>query len=71
MQTYRLDFPVLLDEEGTVAEGYGVHQIPTTFLIDCGGNIADTMVGAWNSQAHRTLSRLLSKAQHDARCVPG
>jgi len=69
MQTYRLDFPVLLDEDGTVAEGYGVHQIPTTFLIDCGGKIAHTIVGAWNSEAHHTLSRLLQKAQQDERCV--
>lgn len=45
LEEHHLDFPVLVDEDGRIAERYGVQGVPTSFFIDAGGNIAFTEVG--------------------------
>jgi peroxiredoxin len=41
----RLDFPVLFDENKTVARQYHVFSMPATFLIDRNGMIVDKFFG--------------------------
>ena len=41
----RLDFPILFDENKTVARQYHVFSMPTTFLIDRNGMIVDKFFG--------------------------
>jgi len=41
----KIDFPVILDEEGDWARHYGITGFPTTFIIDADGNIFDIEVG--------------------------
>lgn len=43
-----LRFPVVLDEEGELARGWGVVGVPTTFLVNSAGEIA------WASQGFST-----------------
>ncbi|WP_426450968.1 TlpA family protein disulfide reductase [Paenibacillus sp. S-38] len=38
-ESWKLTFPVLLDKEGTVTEGYNIHSYPTTYVIDKDGVI--------------------------------
>ena len=40
-----LSFPVVIDEEGAVAERFGVSAVPTSFIIDPNANITFTEVG--------------------------
>src|SRR5690606_26286905 len=35
-------YPVLLDEHFRASELYGLHALPTVFLLDADGNVADT-----------------------------
>jgi len=42
---YPIDFPVLLDEDGSVTERWPVRGIPTTFVIDPEGRIAYRAIG--------------------------
>lgn len=56
-------FPVALDPEAKAAKTYRVTSIPTTFIIDRQGKIADKGVGAvdWSSlKAKELLAKLLS-----------
>jgi len=39
------DFPVALDSDGALADRFGVHSLPTTFVIDGDGHIRDVEVG--------------------------
>jgi peroxiredoxin len=43
---YQLNFPILLDSDGSVGEYYGVISIPTTYLIDRDGYIIGGAMGA-------------------------
>jgi peroxiredoxin len=47
-QSQRLTFPILLDENGSVARKYGVQGIPTSFFIDRQGVIQARYTGALN-----------------------
>lgn len=40
-----LSFPVVIDENGTIAERFGVRGVPTSFIIDPKGGIKFTEVG--------------------------
>jgi len=42
----KITFPVAVDEEGVLADHYGVEPIPATFFINSGGKIAGQHVGA-------------------------
>ena len=42
---YGFSFPVLLDQEGTVGQGYQLQGIPTTIFINKEGLIVDRVVG--------------------------
>ena len=40
-----ITFPVLLDQDGKMAQKYGVYAIPTNFLIDRQGIIREILIG--------------------------
>ena len=40
-----LRFPVVVDEDGTIASRFGVRGVPTSFIIDSNSNIKYTEVG--------------------------
>lgn len=42
---YGFNFPVILDEMGTVSERYAVQVIPTTYFVDKNGIIVDKVLG--------------------------
>jgi peroxiredoxin len=51
-QRYRTTFPMLLDSEAggyTASNAYGISSVPTMFLIERDGSIAQTILG-WNRQ---------------------
>jgi peroxiredoxin len=49
----KVDFPILLDPEGTVVEQWMISAVPTTFILDPGGNIRYALFGGleWDSDA--------------------
>lgn len=42
---YRLDFPVLLDRSGAVAEVYDIYTIPTTYVLNEDGTVHQKIIG--------------------------
>ncbi len=52
-----LHFPALLDPDGAVFALYTVRSLPTTYLINCAGNMVGWAVGPreWTNDATRTL----------------
>lgn len=50
VKSYRLTFPILLDQEGYTKNEYMVKQIPTTYLIHEDGTIAYKVMGPLNDQ---------------------
>jgi peroxiredoxin len=67
MTANRLHFPALLDAESTVTTLYKVRGLPTTYLIDCAGNVVGWVVGPreWSNKATRILVTTMLK---DAAC---
>jgi peroxiredoxin len=61
MTENQLHFPALLDVDGAVTERYQVQGLPTTYLIDCAGNVAGWVVGGheWTNAASHTLLTVL------------
>ena len=45
MQTHHLDFPVVNDADGAIAQRFGVDTFPTTFLYNDKGSLVFTDVG--------------------------
>jgi thiol-disulfide isomerase/thioredoxin len=45
LEENQLSFPVIVDENGGIAERFGVSGVPTSFIIDNSGQIAFTEVG--------------------------
>ena len=43
--TYKIKYPVLLDQTGDIAELYGILTIPTSYLIDSTGTIQKRIIG--------------------------
>lgn len=42
---FAVTYPIALDRDGSVAQGFGVSALPVTFLIDPDGRIVDTVRG--------------------------
>ena len=57
MDKHQLRFTALLDRDGAVSTRYKLRGLPTTYLIDCRGNVIGWSVGPqeWASDAVRTL----------------
>jgi peroxiredoxin len=51
MEDNGLSFVVLLDADQSLAEGYNIRGIPTTFFIDKNGIIKDMKIGAFANKA--------------------
>ncbi|MDO3679058.1 TlpA family protein disulfide reductase [Paenibacillus ehimensis] len=59
---YGLPFPVLLDERAETAQAYRIVPIPTTYLIDRNGMIADKITGAADDAAlEKKITALLQR----------
>lgn len=61
VQEFGLTFPILLDEEQSLARTYGVRAYPTTFIVDGDGIIRDQVVGGPLSRS--ALLRLVEGAE--------
>jgi peroxiredoxin len=63
-EEYKLNFPILLDSDGSVAQFYGVMSIPTTYIVDREGYIIGGAIGArdWADESAFMLIDQLLKA---------
>lgn len=61
VRRYGLDFPHLFDPKSTLATRLGVSGIPTMFLIDRQGRIAQTLVGKQGEPKLRRYLQLLAR----------
>ncbi len=57
----KVSFPILLDEDGSVAGDYGIRSHPVHFIIDRQGQTIGKVMGArdWASDESRELIRAL------------
>ena len=62
-EKYKLNFPILLDSDGSVGQFYGVRSIPTTYLVDREGYLIGSAIGArdWASKSAFLLINKLLK----------
>lgn len=51
IEKYDLSFPILLDNQGAVADVYQIGSLPTTFFIDGKGVIREIVIGGPMSEA--------------------
>ncbi|ETW93260.1 MAG: hypothetical protein ETSY1_40015, partial [Candidatus Entotheonella factor] len=67
LQSRNFHFPVLLDLEGKAMGGFQVRGLPSTYLIDCAGNLIGSITGVlqWTDSAMQTLLEALLQ---DAAC---
>ena len=65
LEEFKFTFPILLDPDLKIHDLYGVRGIPTTFLIDKKGTVAQKMLGArdWNQKEARDLINKLVGAR--------
>lgn len=57
---YGLDYPFLLDRDGSVSLDYDVSTTPTTFFISPDGEIVDVLAGTVNrAWLERNIARFL------------
>lgn len=63
-ETRRLPFPVVIDNTGAIARGFGdVRLTPTTFVLDKRGGIVKRLVGEPDFKAlHALVDQLLAEA---------
>lgn len=64
VETYHLNFPVLLDSKGEIAKKYNILAIPTTFFIDSDGKIVDQIIGIANNKTLKEKFRLLANVSY-------
>lgn len=64
-ERFKLNFPMLLDSDGSVGSRYGVRSIPTTYLLDGKGYIIGGALGArdWASREAFELFNYLLTAK--------
>lgn len=55
VQDYKLTFPVLLDEDGSVGMEYEIMTIPTSYVLDTEGRIFQKVIGPMNEQMMKDL----------------
>lgn len=67
LQKRDFQFPVLLDQEGAVAGSYKVRGLPSTFLIDCAGNLVGSVTGVLKWTDH-PMHALLEALYKDPAC---
>ncbi|EGQ27193.1 peroxiredoxin family protein [Sporosarcina newyorkensis] len=56
VKSYKLSFPIPLDKTAEVTRMYGVFSMPTTFMIDTKGRIAQKVIGPLDE---KTLNELV------------
>ncbi len=56
IKAYDLTFPILLDPQQKISKRFGVHSLPTSFLIDPDGNIIGVLAGADNWVKPETIA---------------
>ena len=67
MKKYNLNFPVVLDVSGRVAQEYGIRSIPTTYIVDREGYVLAGAFGGreWDSvESFEYFARILDSAEH-------
>jgi peroxiredoxin len=66
MDQHQFRFTALLDRDGVVSARYKLRGLPTTYLIDCHGNMVGWRSGPqeWTSEAVRTLLTALLSDPH-------
>jgi cytochrome c biogenesis protein CcmG/thiol:disulfide interchange protein DsbE len=60
-ETAGMNFPILLDEKGSVAQDYQIYAIPTTFFIDGSGVIREKVEGSISLSRLESIYRKLNK----------
>lgn len=60
-KTNQMNFPVLLDTGGKVAQTYQIYAIPTTFFIDSSGTIREKVEGSLSRSRLESIYRKLAK----------
>lgn len=55
VEQFGITFPVVLDDEGEVADRYRVSSIPTSYMIDSRGVIRQKVVGPMDAEMMREL----------------
>lgn len=62
MEKFNINFPVLLDTEGSVSKEYGVIALPTTYFIDQNGVIVDKILGeASKEELEMKIKKLINE----------
>jgi peroxiredoxin len=62
-EQYKLNFPILLDSDGSVGQFYGVRSIPATYLVNRQGYLIGSALGArdWATESAFMLINSLLK----------
>ena len=73
VSVHQLHFLALIDTEGSVSARYELRGLPTTYLIDCGGQLVGSAVGprSWSNDAIRTLLAALLGDTSCRQSAPG
>ncbi len=68
---YKADFPILLDEDSSVAESWGVNGLPTTYVMDTQGRLVYRAIGGreWDQPELIEKLRALKTSSPDTRTV--
>lgn len=61
VKEFGLEFPILTDTKGIVSEQYGIQVIPTSFLIDRNGVIADAINLAESDVLEKKIKALIKR----------
>jgi len=66
VRNLKLTFPILLDPDSRISDGWRVTALPATFIVRPGGEVAGMAVGAreWNSAEMQTLVERLLPGAH-------
>ena len=63
-------FPVLMDEDGSIFETFGIYSFPTTFMIDAEGNIFGYVTGAMTAETMESVvQQTMAEAESSGRAI--